>query len=322
MRYVIYGAGAVGGGIGARLYQHGRDVVLICRGAHLEAVRRDGLTLQAPEGTVTLPIPAVGHPSELRFGPEDVVILTVKSQDTARALDDLRAAAGDVPVVCAQNGVANERMALRRFTRVYAMVVLLPATHLEPGVVALHAAPVGGILDAGCYPEGVDPLIRRVTADLSDAGFSARPDPQAMRLKYAKLVQNLGNAVQALCRPGPEASELVRLAREEALACYRAAGIQTADLEAIRRRRGMTAPPRGEGAPRLGGSTWQSLARGTGSVETDYLNGEIALLGALHGVPTPCNRLLQAVSAEAARDRRPPGSYDAAQLLARLRGGS
>ncbi|HEY8489409.1 MAG TPA: 2-dehydropantoate 2-reductase [Dehalococcoidia bacterium] len=321
MRYIIYGAGAVGGSIGARLHQHGREVVLICRGAHLEAVRRDGLTLQAPEGTAALPIPATGSPAGLRFGPEDVVLLTVKSQDTARALDDLRAAAGDVPVVCAQNGVANERMALRRFSRVYAMVVLLPATHLEPGVVTLHAGPVGGVLDAGRYPEGTDPLIQQVTADLSAAGFSARPDPHVMRLKYAKLVQNLGNAVQALCPPGPETAELLRLVREEALACYRAAGIQPGDLEAVRRERGMRAAPRGEGSTRLGSSTWQSLARGTGSVETDYLNGEIALLGALHGVPTPYNRLIQQVSAQAAREGHPPGSYDAAELLARGRAG-
>jgi 2-dehydropantoate 2-reductase len=68
---------------------------------------------------------------------------------------------------------------------------------------------------------------------------------------------------------------------------------------------------------RLGGSTWQSLARG-GSLETDYLNGEIALLGALHGVPTPVNRMLQEVAGQAARTGAQPGSYTAEQLLARL----
>jgi 2-dehydropantoate 2-reductase len=64
-----------------------------------------------------------------------------------------------------------------------------------------------------------------------------------------------------------------------------------------------------DGAERSGGSTWQSLMRGTGSLETDFLNGEIALLGALHGVPTPYNRMLQEAAAEAAQLGRKPGSY-------------
>jgi 2-dehydropantoate 2-reductase len=50
-----------------------------------------------------------------------------------------------------------------------------------------------------------------------------------------------------------------------------------------------------------GGSTWQSLARGAASVETDYLNGEIVLLGRRRGIPTPANSLLQNMMAELAR---------------------
>jgi 2-dehydropantoate 2-reductase len=71
-------------------------------------------------------------------------------------------------------------------------------------------------------------------------------------------------------------------------------------------------------AERSGGSTWQSLARGAGSLETDYLNGEIALLGALHGVPTPYNRMLQQAAAEAARLGRKPGGYTVEELMARV----
>jgi 2-dehydropantoate 2-reductase len=70
---------------------------------------------------------------------------------------------------------------------------------------------------------------------------------------------------------------------------------------------------------RAGGSTWQSMTRG-GSLETDYLNGEISLLGALHGVPTPVNRMLQAVAAAAAKERRAPGSYTVEELLGRVAG--
>src|SRR5215207_7197961 len=111
MRYIIYGAGAIGGGIGGRLFEAGHDVVLICRGEHLEAIRRDGLLLRSPEGETRLPVPAAGHPREIEFTPDDVVVLTMKTQDTERALLDLEAAGGSgLPVVCCQNGVENERL--------------------------------------------------------------------------------------------------------------------------------------------------------------------------------------------------------------------
>ena len=68
---------------------------------------------------------------------------------------------------------------------------------------------------------------------------------------------------------------------------------------------------------RPGGSTWQSLARGT-PVEVDYLNGEIVLLARLHGVAAPVNELLQRATHRAAVDGAAPGSIPAADLLARL----
>ncbi|MBI3303794.1 MAG: NAD(P)-binding domain-containing protein, partial [Deltaproteobacteria bacterium] len=126
MRYIIYGAGGIGGAIGGRLFHQGHEVVLICRGEHLTTIQRQGLTLKTPTETLQLPIRAVAHPLELSFSNEDVVILTMKSQDTEMALQDLERASGsDVPVVCCQNGVDNERMAARRFARVYGMVVWL-----------------------------------------------------------------------------------------------------------------------------------------------------------------------------------------------------
>ena len=62
------------------------------------------------------------------------------------------------------------------------------------------------------------------------------------------------------------------------------------------------------GAERVGGSSWQSLTRGTGSIEADFLNGEIILLGREHGVPTPLNEVLQRLANQAARYARAPGS--------------
>jgi 2-dehydropantoate 2-reductase len=237
----------------------------------------------------------------------------VKSQDTQGALEDLRAAAGDVPLVCAQNGVANERTALRLFSRVYGMVVVMPSTHLEPGLVLMHSGVPGGMLDLGRYPDAVDATAEAVAADITAAGFICRADPKIMRLKYAKLLTNLMNSVQALCGLEAAAGEIVRGVRAEAMACYEVAGIDSATPEEFSERmRGV------DGAERSGGSTWQSLARGAGSLETDYLNGEIALLGALHGIPTPYNRMLQRAAAEAARLGRRPGSYTVEELMAQV----
>jgi 2-dehydropantoate 2-reductase len=71
------------------------------------------------------------------------------------------------------------------------------------------------------------------------------------------------------------------------------------------------------GERRGGGSTWQSLARGTGETEADYLNGEIVLLGRVHGVPTPVNELLQQLARELATSGAAPGSVDPDDLAAR-----
>ncbi|GAA3012037.1 hypothetical protein GCM10017559_38610 [Streptosporangium longisporum] len=70
-----------------------------------------------------------------------------------------------------------------------------------------------------------------------------------------------------------------------------------------------------EGTERGGGSSWQSLARGTGSIEADHLNGEITLLARLHGTAAPVNETLQRVANAFARERRAPGSMPVSELL-------
>ena len=70
------------------------------------------------------------------------------------------------------------------------------------------------------------------------------------------------------------------------------------------------------GAPRGGGSSWQSLTRGTGSIEADFLNGEVVLLGREHGVPVPVNEALQRLANRAAADRLPPGSLSPEEIFA------
>ena len=75
MRFVVHGAGAIGGLIGGRLFESGQDVLLIARGAHGTAIAERGLLIEDPDRAVTLPVPVVVRPSEVAFGPDDVVIL-------------------------------------------------------------------------------------------------------------------------------------------------------------------------------------------------------------------------------------------------------
>src|ERR1700691_4025499 len=82
-------------------------------------------------------------------------------------------AAGSLPVVCAQNGVASERIALRRFRHVYGMCVWLSATHLEPGTVQAQGAPLPGVLHIGRYPSGTDATATRIGADLAQSPILA-----------------------------------------------------------------------------------------------------------------------------------------------------
>ncbi|HZQ35603.1 MAG TPA: 2-dehydropantoate 2-reductase N-terminal domain-containing protein [Dehalococcoidia bacterium] len=316
MRYIIYGAGAIGGVVGGRLFAAGKDTVLICRGRHLEAIRDGGLLLRDPTGDRTLRVPTAGSPAELHFTDQDVVILTMKAQDTSAALDALEAAGGrDVAVVCCQNGVANERMAARRFDRVYAMLVALPATFMEPGVVIGWSAPVAGVLDIGRFPDGTDVLCDQVGADLGDAGFICRPDPAVMRLKYAKLLTNLGNgfdAISTLSRAGEPFRRIMHALTQEAIACFNAAGIAYTPREEynahVSRHTSWGEIP---GAERGGSSTWQSLSKGSSRLEVDYLNGEIVLLGRLHGVPTPYNAAVRRLAQQLAAEGGKPGAYDA-----------
>jgi 2-dehydropantoate 2-reductase len=316
MRFIIYGAGGVGGVIGTQLLKTGADVLLIARGAHLDALRDQGLRYETPHEAASIPVTAVGHPGEIGFCDGDVVFLAMKSQHTLGALEDLRAAAGEqVPVICCQNGVANERSALRRFRNVYAMWVYVPAQFIEPGRIQCHARIKSGLLDLGCYPHGSDALAAEISRQLEQADISSRADPRVMRMKYAKLLMNLGNGLEAVLPEGETAHDILAALKEEGRSCFRAAGIDWASEEEVNRRLdGVFAFGEIPGAGRIGGSSRQSLARGTGDIETDYLNGEVVLLGRLCGIPTPANAVIQRLSNELARRRGQPGGFGVDKL--------
>jgi 2-dehydropantoate 2-reductase len=222
-------------------------------------------------------------------------------------------------IVCLQNGLENERLAARRFADVLSVPVMLPSAIAEPGVVAAWGAPHPGVLDVGRYPDApVDEMVSAVSRGFESAGFLSTPRADVARWKRRKLLMNVANAVQALVGVG-SGERLREMATAEAEACFAAAGLEVATIaEDNANREGRMEITDIPGLSRGGGSSWQSLVRGTGSIEADYLNGEICLLGRLYGVPTPVNALLQRRANAAAEAGLAPGSTTEVELLEAL----
>ncbi len=320
MRFVVFGAGAVGGVVGGLLHRAGQDVVLIARGEHLTAIQRDGLRLVSPTDASVEHVRAVGSPDEVDWRPDDVVLLAVKSDATVAAVTGLAAAAPPgISLVCLQNGVANEPTALRWFEHVYGVCVMAPTGHLEPGVVEAHCSPTPAMLDIGRYPDGVDATAQAVAGAFTAAGMPSYAFPDIMVWKYRKLMMNLGNAVYAVCSRGDGFDELRDVIRGEGGSALAAAGIEPVSEAKESERRGNILQSKPiAGRPRGGGSSWQSLERRTGAIETDYLNGEIVLLGRRYGVATPANELIRREANRLAAERSGPGVVDPRSLLAAL----
>ena len=335
-RYVIVGAGAIGGGIGARLVQAGLPTVLIARGEHLVAMQRHGLRLRTPREDVTLPVSAVGSIAEVSLGTGDVILLSTKTQQVLDVLPEVADApvhddhgtvvgrAGELlPVFLATNGVSAEPLAARYVRRVFGVCIWMPAVHLQPAEVIIRGVPMSGILHLGRVPaEQAVPsdreLLTEVAADWQRATFDIALPADVMAWKHRKLISNIANVVDALVDDPRAARSVVTAADAEARAVLAAARIPVVDdeTEAAARAQGFTVEPvPGLEDARLGSSTWQSLSRGTGSVETDYLNGEIVRIAHERGLPAPVNALLARLARTVVRDGRGPGSSSADELV-------
>jgi 2-dehydropantoate 2-reductase len=308
-RYVVIGAGAIGGTLAVRLFHAGHDVAMVARGKSLDALRRRGLKLVIGKKSLRVDMPTFESPEDARISESDVVLLAVKAEDSLAALNTLRAATSDVvPVVCAQNGVWTEMTASRFFLHVYGMCVYMHAVHVEAGVVEVVSRSGLGATLVGRFPDGGDDFTARLADDLRGAGFDSRPDNDIMALKYAKLLFNVSSGFDALCGHAGLRSAVREELRHEARAVLAATGIDIGDAERKLSEVALAfGTPSSSSADAPLGSTWQSLQRRTGHVEADYLNGEIVALGRRRGVATPANWAVQRLSYEAARAARPPG---------------
>jgi 2-dehydropantoate 2-reductase len=157
VRIVVAGAGAIGGYIGARLCRAGADVALIARGAHLQAMRDRGLSVESPDGTFSVRPTATDEIASL--GPADVVLLGVKAPSLPALAPRLRPLFGsDTVVVSMQNG--------------------LPWWYFEAGAKPLGEGPLERIDPGGAIGRAIEP--RRVLGSI--AYFSAElPAPGVIR---------------------------------------------------------------------------------------------------------------------------------------------
>jgi 2-dehydropantoate 2-reductase len=244
MKLCIFGAGAVGGHIAAKLAAAGHEVSVVARGEHLEAMRRDGIRLLQGEQTTVGRVRAAASAREL--GPQDAVFVTLKANLLAAFAEQCAPLLGrGTAVVFAQNGIPwwyDERLvrldpdrALARAIgreRVIGAVVYSANEIVAPGVIENHV-PGNNMLVIG-RPQGEDmALVRALRDALSAAGMASPPVEDIRQSIWAKLTQNLWTSTlctltERTVREVQEDAELAPIAeraREEAGAIARALGV-------------------------------------------------------------------------------------------------
>lgn len=319
MRIIIYGAGGVGCVIGGHLALKGHDVLLIGRPGHVNEINRNGLSLVTPGGVHELKIPAVTHPDQIDFKQDDVVFLCMKGQDTEKALQELSALTDKIPVFCVQNGVRNEETASEYFEIVYGVMVRVGAIYLKDGEVMARRDPPGWLV-MGRYPDGADELLEPVSSALRDAGFPVMITPDVMSYKWGKLMGNLANSIIAITNAGrkeigelagPVRGELNKLLIEAGIKCI--PGKQLEEEWPV-----MKIPIRASLDVEAHSSSWQSLKRKQGTVETEFMNGEAVRLAKKLGKEAPLNEKLVQIMQEMAANGEEPGKYSIDELAREL----
>ena len=292
-RYIVVGAGAVGGLLAAQWTLAQVPVVLVAREEPARAtIAREGVCVRRPHGDETVPVEVVGSLAVARPTAADTLVLAVRAQHVDETLAaiawtplvDGRGVVADLPILTLQNGLAAERTALRRFDTVVGVSIGAPVALVEPGVVVAAAHPIVGAAWLGGYPQPLPSQEERHRLALAAAGFAASVEPDIAAAKRRKLVASLGNVVDVFDATIEQAEHAAAALAAEARAVLAAAGLAVAPArDGVRLQVGEVA-----GHDPRHGAVWQSFARGASS-EVDHLSGEVALLARLAGVAAPLN---------------------------------
>ena len=288
MRIAIVGAGGVGGYFGAKLARAGESVVMLARGAHLDAIRRHGLRVRsAVDGEFTAKADAVESFADQ--APVDMALFCVKSFDTREAAEALRPVLGrDTGVVSLQNGVDNEEILddVLGAGRALGGAAFVFSTIESPGVIAhtLLGRIVFGELDGR-----VSERATRLRDALAAAGVPVELSTEVRRVLWEKYLlisaqagtTALTRAPIGVIRQIPETWRLYRRIVEELAAVARAVGVTLpADVvETIIKNASALAPT-------AFSSLHHDLVHGR-RLELEALHGHVVRLGERLGVPTP-----------------------------------
>ena len=296
MRIAIVGTGGVGGGYGAALAAAGADVTFIARGAHLAAMRANGLRLESPRGDIHLsPANATDDPAGV--GPVDVVLFCVKLWDVESAGAAIRPMVGPhTAVIPLQNGIdAAERLApILGEASVMGGVASISATIAAPGVIRQTGTLLRMVF--GEFDGRRSARAEAFAALCGQAGIDAvlsgdiRSD---LWMKFILLASNAGIMSLArlpvgFLRDDPEIAPWFTTAYEEVAAVGRAAGVALPD-DAVAR----TLEFNRKAPPQLIPSMAVDLMRGN-RIELPWLSGKVVALGRTIGVPTPVHAFMYA----------------------------
>jgi 2-dehydropantoate 2-reductase len=288
MRIAVVGAGGVGGYFGAKLARAGESVVMLARGQHLDAIRRDGIRVRStPEGESVAKVEAVesfaGQP------PVDMALFCVKAFDTRIATEALRPVMGpSTGVVSLQNGVDNEEALDEVLGRGVALggAAYVFASIDAPGVIVHRFA---GRIVFGEMDGRVTERATRLRDALARAGVPVELTTDIRRVlweKYLLISAQAGMTALTRCPAGvlreiPESWRMYRLILDELAAVARAGGVTLAGdvVETIMKQAAAIAPD-------AYSSLHHDLTQGK-RLELEALHGHAVRLGERYGVPTP-----------------------------------
>jgi len=297
MKIAVIGAGGVGGTFGAALAKAGADVWFLARGAHLDAMRSNGLRITGGRGeTHLMPTQATDDPAAI--GPVDVVLFCVKLWDVESAGDRIRPIVGPATaVIPLQNGIdASDRLIpILGAEAVMGGVAQVSATIEGPGVVRQTGTFMRLVFgefngERSARGEAFLALCRK-------AGFDADLSKQIQTELWLKFIVLATNSVITAAtrlpfgklREDPEVMALFEAATKEVVAVGRAKGIALPE-DAAQRNMSFLA-----GAPAaMMASMAHDLIRGN-RIELPWLSGKVVALGRELGVPTPVHSTLYAV---------------------------
>jgi len=293
MKIAMMGSGGVGGFFGGRLAHAGYDVSFVARGAHLAAMRQQGLVIESEvHGDIRIPtVRATDEPASL--GPVDLVILSVKLWDTEAAIRQIKPLLKPgTGVLSLQNGVIKDDILHRELGEAPVMggVCYVATTIARPGVI-LQTGPMQRVV-IGEYDGRPSERARLLHEALLKAGVNAELSGDVRRAiweKYAFLV-GISATTAAMrttigpIRKNPRARAFLLEIFRETVAVGRAQGIALpadyADACLVR----------ADGLPEdMVASMAHDLQRGN-RLEVEWLSGGVVQLGAAAGVPTPANR--------------------------------